>query len=322
MGVVYEAFQEALDRRVAVKSLDASQAKNKELVERFQREGRAYAQIQHPGIVAVYDLVEKDDAYYLVTEFVHGSDVYRIMECGGALPPACVAVVGARVADALDCAHVRALLHRDVKPSNVMISREGEVKLLDFGIAKDSVSTGLTQTGVVVGTLAYLAPEVLSGGPATAASDIWSLGVALYEMAAGRRPFQGTGHQEVVAAVCRGRFTPIRTVVPGFPRRLARAVEHCLSRDPQRRWVTAGALAHELELSAARLSGRVRGRDLLVSLLDARGLGGESPVSTGTAASRSGGRFRRVAWATFVAVLALAAGVGAYAWYSANVRPG
>ncbi|HTT72385.1 MAG TPA: serine/threonine-protein kinase [Anaeromyxobacteraceae bacterium] len=318
MGVVYEGYQEALDRRVAVKALDATQAKNRELVERFQREGRAYAQIHHPGIVAVYDLVEKDDAYYLVTEFVHGSDVCRILENGGALPPACVAAVGARVADALDCAHARALLHRDVKPSNVMVSREGEVKLLDFGVAKDSLSTSLTKTGVVVGTLAYLAPEVLGGGPATAASDVWSLGVALYEMATGRRPFEGTGHKEVVAAVCRGRFQAVRAVVPGFPRRLARAVERCLARDPARRWVTAGALARELELHAAHLSGRgVRGQDLLVALLEARGLGGEA--SAASKAVRSFGlRLRRAAWATLVAALAVAA---VYAWWFSPWHP-
>jgi len=322
MGIVYEAYQEALDRRVAVKALDATQAKNRELVERFQREGRAYAQIHHPGIVAVYDLVEKDEAFYLVTEFVHGSDIYRILESGGPLPPACVAVVGARVADALDCAHARALVHRDVKPSNVMVSREGEVKLLDFGVAKDSVSTSLTKTGVVVGTLAYLAPEVLGGSPATAASDIWSLGVALYEMCTGRRPFEGDGHSEVVAAVCRGRFTAIRALVPGFPRRLARAIERCMARDPQRRWLTAGALAHELQLLANRLGGRVRARDLLTGLLEARGLASESAISPKVAAPTAAPRRRGLAWATLAAALALVMGLAAYAWFSSGWRSG
>ena len=136
MGVVYEAFQEGLDRPVAVKALDAKLARSKEMVERFRREGRAYAKLRHEAIVQVHDLVEKDDGLYLVTELVDGTDLARLLAQGGALPPDCVALVGARVADALDYVHFNALLHRDVKPANVMVSRDGEVKLMDFGIAK------------------------------------------------------------------------------------------------------------------------------------------------------------------------------------------
>ncbi|HEY6105972.1 MAG TPA: serine/threonine-protein kinase, partial [Anaeromyxobacteraceae bacterium] len=135
MGVVYEAFQEGLDRRVAVKALDQKLARSKELLERFRREGRAYAQLRHQAVVAVHDLVEKEDTLYLITEFVDGADLNRIMVQGGPLPPACLAVIGARVAEALDYVHFNKLLHRDVKPANIMVSRDGEVKLMDFGIA-------------------------------------------------------------------------------------------------------------------------------------------------------------------------------------------
>jgi serine/threonine-protein kinase len=314
MGVVYEGYQEGLDRRVAVKALDAAAARSGELSERFRREGRAYAQISHPAVVTVHDLVEKDDALYLVTEFVDGADLHRVMAEGGALPPWCVAAVGARVAEALEAVHAQALLHRDVKPANVMVSRAGEVKLMDFGIAKDSVATDLTRTGQLVGTPAYVAPELLEGSPADARSDIWSLGVAMYEMAVGTRPFLGGDYHEVMGAVRKGRFTPVREAAPGLPRRLARAIERCLERKASRRWETAGALARELEACANWLTGADSWADRLAGLLAERGLAMPADGATGARIRlrRPGpSRIRRVAFAMAAALL-LAAGV--YAW--------
>jgi len=314
MGVVYEGYQEALDRRVAVKALDASAARSQELVERFRREGRAYAQISHPAVVTVHDLVEKDDALYLVTEFVDGADLHRVLAEGGALPHWCVAAVGARVAEALEAVHAQALLHRDVKPANVMVSRAGEVKLMDFGIAKDSVATDLTRTGQLVGTPAYVAPEVLEGSPADAQSDVWSLGVALYEMAAGTRPFTGADYHEVMGAVRKGRFLPVREAAPGLPKRLARAIERCLERRPGRRWETAGALARELESCADWLSDGGSWAERLAALLADRGLApepGGAPVPRTPRRRSAPGVVRRLAWA-MAAALVLAAGV--YAW--------
>ena len=187
MGIVYEAFQEGLDRPVAVKALDTKLARSKDLVERFRREGRAYAKLRHEAIVQVHDLVEKDDGLYLVTEFVDGTDLARLLQKGGALPPDCVSLVGARVADALDYVHFNALLHRDVKPANVMVSRDGEVKLMDFGIAKGEADSSLTRAGMLVGSPSYMAPEVLGGEQAGPASDVWALGVSLYELLTGEQ---------------------------------------------------------------------------------------------------------------------------------------
>ena len=246
MSVVYEAYQEALDRKVAVKALDEASARSEELSERFRREGRAYAQIHHAGIIAIHDFVEKDDALYLITEFVDGEDLYRLL-LGGPLPPDCVAAVGAGVAEALECIHGHTLLHRDLKPGNVMISREGVVKVMDFGIVKDPMASDLTRTGTVVGTPYYIAPEVLGGDGEDERSDIWSLGVTLYELATGERPFTGVDYQELFAAVRKGRFRPVRSVNPAVPRRLARAIERCLERRPDRRWETAAMLARELQ---------------------------------------------------------------------------
>jgi serine/threonine-protein kinase len=276
MSVIYEAYQDGLDRRVAVKALDPSLLRSNESLERFRREGRAYAHITHEAIPAVHDLVQKEDALYLVTEFVDGADLHRVLQ-GGPLPPASVAAVGARLADALECVHRHALLHRDLKPPNVMITRKGELKLMDFGIAKDPMATELTRTGAVVGTPAYVAPEVLEGAPATESSDLWSLGVTLYEIATGTRPFGGADFHELFASIRKARVPPLREVVPGFPRRLARAVERCLARRPGRRWESAAELAEELEACAERLAGGRRHHEVLAALMVERGLGEGAP---------------------------------------------
>jgi serine/threonine-protein kinase len=272
MGIVYEAFQEALDRPVAVKALDPKRARSKEVSERFRREGKVYARLQHEAIVAVHDLVEKDDALYLVTDFVDGTDLGRLVREGGALPPDCVAVVGARVAEALDYVHFNALLHRDVKPANIMVSRDGEVKLMDFGIAKGEDDASLTRVGMLVGSPSYMAPEVLAGEEAGPAADVWALGVSLYELVTGEKPFRGNDADELFAAIAHARFPGVRALAPDCPRRLARAVERCLSRRPARRYRSAGALARALHGVAARLLRRgLHPRARLVALLANRG---------------------------------------------------
>ena len=272
MGVVYEAFQEGLDRPVAVKALDVKLTRSKDVVERFRREGRAYAKLRHEAIVQVHDLVERDEGLYLVTEFVDGTDLARLMAQGGALPPDCVALVGARVAEALDYVHFNALLHRDVKPANVMVSREGEVKLMDFGIAKGEADSDLTRAGMLVGSPSYMAPEVLAGGEAGPAADLWALGVSMYELLTGEKPFVGRSAEVLFASISRGRFVPVRSLAPDCPRHLARAVERCLSRKPQGRHKSASALARTLHGIANRLLVRgVHPRARIVALLTNRG---------------------------------------------------
>jgi len=330
MGVVYEAFQDGLDRQVAVKALDAKLARSKEIVERFRREGRAYAKLRHEAIVQVHDLVEKDDGLYLVTEFVDGADLARLLQQGGALPPDCVALVGARVADALDYVHFNALLHRDVKPANVMVSRDGEVKLMDFGIAKGEADSSLTRAGMLVGSPSYMAPEVLGGAEAGPAADVWALGISLYELLAGEKPFRGRDAEELFAAISRGRFPPVRSLAPDCPRRLARAVERCLARRPAARFRSAGALARALDAIAAKLLPRgVHPRARVVALLANRGFVTEEVAltkldlstlhatrvadarGTATKAEFPVHRRRRASVAV-MAVLALAAGVATW----------
>ncbi len=333
MGVVYEALQEGLDRPVAVKALDVKLARSKEIVERFRREGRAYARLRHEAIIAVYDLVEKEDGLYLVTELVDGTDLARLVAQGGALPAECVALIGARVAEALDYVHFNRLRHRDVKPANVMVSREGEVKLMDFGIAKGEEDASLTRQGMLVGSPSYMAPEVLAGetqdDDAEKAADVWALGVSLYELLTGEKPFRGKNADELFTAIQGGKFTRVRALAPRTPRRLARAVERCLARRPQAR-LAAGSLARALGGIAARLMPRkVHPRARLVALLANRGFLTEEIAlskvdastlaatrvadSRGTAtAAEFPVRRRRRASALVAAALAAAAGLAAF----------
>jgi eukaryotic-like serine/threonine-protein kinase len=275
MGIVYEAFQEGLDRPVAVKALDTKLTRSKEVVERFRREGRAYSRLRHEAIVQVHDLVEKEDGLYLVTEFVDGADLARILAQGGALPPECVALIGARVAEALDYVHFNRLRHRDVKPANVMVSRDGEVKLMDFGIAKAEEDSSLTRAGMLVGSPSYMAPEVLAGETGgedeEKAADVWALGVSLFELLTGEKPFRGKNAEDLFAAIQRGRHARVRSLAPECPRRLATAVERCLARRPAGR-IGAAALARTLQSVAVRLvSRKVHPRARLVALLANRG---------------------------------------------------
>lgn len=319
MSVVYEAYQEDLDRKVAVKALDAHSARSSELSERFRREGRAYAQIHHSGVITIHDFVEKDDALYLVTEYVDGADLHRLLQ-RGPLPPDCLAAVGAAVADALECIHAHSLLHRDLKPANVMISRQGVVKVMDFGIVKDPMASVLTRTGTVVGTPYYLAPEVLGGDGEDERSDLWSLGVTLYELATGEYPFNGADYQVLFAAVRKGRYRPVRDLAPAVPRRLAKAIERCLEQRPERRWETAAMLARELEAIASGLLGRVPARKRLAALLEERdpppapertievGSGDLVPLSTEEIAAV------RHPWRRALLVVVLAIAAGAWFW--------
>jgi serine/threonine-protein kinase len=288
MSVVYEGYQEALDRRVAVKALDPVAARSEELEERFRREGRAYAQIHHASIIAVHDLVEKDEALYLVTEYVDGIDLHRLLASGGALPAGCVAAIGARAADALDCIHAHSLLHRDLKPGNLMVSRDGAVKVMDFGIVKEAMAEPLTRTGTVVGTPYYLAPEVLGGDGEDERSDVWALGVTLYELATGERPFVGADYQALFLAVRKGKLRPVRELAPAVPRRLAKAIERCLDKRPEQRWETAGHLSAELATCAGQLLGEVRPERRLAALLVERGVG-PAPVGVASETSRADG---------------------------------
>ncbi len=246
MATVYRAVHETLQREVAVKELSADGAKNKEALSRFIREAMALAAFRHQHIVTLYDLIEKNDGQYMVMELVDGPTLADLVK-EAPLPPLVAALIGLQVASALEHAHFHRLVHRDLKPSNIMLSKWGETKLMDFGIAQAGDLDRLTQTGLAVGTPAYMSPEQASGEEVDGRSDVYSLGVVLYEALAGKKPFTGANAGEVFARLTRGKHVPLRTHDRFIPRRLAAIVARAMRVKKDRRYPDASALRRDLE---------------------------------------------------------------------------
>jgi serine/threonine protein kinase len=246
MGVVRRGVHETLQRDVAIKELSPAAYKDKDQRERLKREGLALAQLRHQSIVAVYDLYESRERMFLILEYVDGYTLASLLKAGP-LPFTVAAIVGARLASALDHAHYHRVIHRDIKPANVMVSKIGEVKLMDFGIARDVTLSGLTETGVAVGTPFYMSPESLRGEKPDPRADVFSLGVLLYECLAGERPFNGKSAEELYHAIAQRRFRPLRAAVSRVPKELATIVERCFQPKPKDRYQTAADLRSDLE---------------------------------------------------------------------------
>lgn len=247
MATVYRGYQTSLNRSVAVKVLAGELARNAGFRERFQREAHAVAQLAHPNILPVYDFGEDQagGVVYLVTQFVDGGTLATRMK--NPVSPNKAARIAAQIARALDCAHARGIVHRDVKPGNVLMTRDDHPLLADFGIAKILAETRLTQTGASMGTPQYMSPEQAQGSHADHRSDIYALGVMLYEMLAGVLPFQadtpvGLLHQHVHEPP-----PPLREHAPQVSRRLEKIVMRALAKDPAERFATAGEMADALE---------------------------------------------------------------------------
>ena len=212
MGEVYRATDTKLGREVALKVLPAEMARDPQRLMRFQREARAVAALNHPHIVTIFSVEQADDVHFLTMEFVAGQPLDRLIPEGG-LPVERILEIGTALAGALAAAHEKGIVHRDLKPANVMVTNDGRVKVLDFGLAKDTrppesgdatQSRGLqTEAGVVMGTPAYMSPEQVAGEVVDHRTDIFSLGIVLYEMACGQRPFKGRSSAELVTAILR-----------------------------------------------------------------------------------------------------------------------
>ncbi|MBE3577348.1 MAG: Stk1 family PASTA domain-containing Ser/Thr kinase [Limnochordales bacterium] len=251
MAEVYKGIDTLLGRPVAVKILRAQYASDLEFVRRFRREARAAASLTHPNVVNVYDVGSEGDTHYIVMEYVEGITLKELIRKAAPLPPATAALIAAQVAEALRHAHQRGLVHRDIKPHNILITSDGRVKVTDFGIARAAASVTMTETGIVLGSVHYFSPEQARGEPATAVSDIYSLGVVLFEMLTGHLPF--TGESPVAVALQHIQQEPpsVRYWNRHVPRRLEQVVERCLQKDPTRRYQDAGELLADLEPLAA-----------------------------------------------------------------------
>ncbi|MGD8897779.1 MAG: protein kinase, partial [Acidobacteriota bacterium] len=285
MGEVWRGKDTRLDRDVAVKILPAGFADDEEFQARFEREARIISSLSHPHICALFDVGEQNGTHFLVMELLEGELLADRLQ-RGPLPVEQVIRYGAQIAEALERAHRQGVVHRDLKPGNVVLTRTG-AKLLDFGLARSagqaaSISGStematearpLTTAGTVLGTFQYMAPEQLEGAEADARSDIFALGVVLYEMATGRRAFEGTSRASLIAAILSSEPRPISQVSPMTPPALDRVVRTCLAKDPEERWQSAGDVAKELRwvgegsaagvAAPARVSSRRRHRERL-----------------------------------------------------------
>src|SRR5581483_838951 len=247
MSTVYRGRDRLLERTVALKVLHPHFLDDPEYVERFRREARAVAQLSHPNIVGVIDRGQSEGQQFIVFEFVDGENLKQLLERRGPLPVPQVVDLGIQIADALAFAHAHGLVHRDVKPQNVLLDRAGDAKVTDFGIARSlDVERGFTQTGTVLGTSNYLSPEQAAGSPVTPATDVYSLGVVLYELLAGEVPFHGDTLVVVAMKHVTEHPPSLHDHRPDVPPRLARAVEHALEKDPGSRFPSMDAFATEL----------------------------------------------------------------------------
>jgi len=254
MSSVFRARDRQLDRRVAIKILHPRYADEGEYVERFRREARSVARLSHPNIVTVIDRGEDGGRQYIVFEFVDGENLKELVSRSGRLPVRRALEVTLAVADGLAFAHENGLVHRDVKPQNVLLSGEGEVKVTDFGIARSlDVDHGMTQTGTVLGTSNYLSPEQASGNPVSPATDVYSLGVVLWELLTGDVPFPGDNFVAVALRHINERPPSVRELRPDVPARLAAAVARALEKEPDRRFASMADFAAELRACLAQL---------------------------------------------------------------------
>src|SRR5262249_12348055 len=296
MGEVYKACDTRLNRTVAIKILPALVAHDPQSRERFQREARAVAALNHPHICTLHDIGSQDGIDFLVMEYLDGETLAARL-AKGPLPFDHVLRYGVQIASALDKAHRAGIVHRDLKPGNIMLTKTG-AKLLDFGLAKDSVGVvtdmptrvsgaDLTSPGAILGTLQYMAPEQIEGKKTDPRTDIFAFGAVLYEMLTGKKAFEAKSQAGILAAILEHDPTPLTTHLSSAPPPLDRLINRCVSKDPDERWQSASDLASELQWIAQA----------------AAQAGTEASVSR----SKDSGSPARVACAAALAIVAVAA---------------
>ncbi|HET8948222.1 MAG TPA: protein kinase [Candidatus Polarisedimenticolia bacterium] len=296
MGAVYLAEDTRLHRRVALKVLPPELASDQDRLARFEREAQAVAALNHPHIVTIHSVEEADGIHFITMEHVEGTSLDAKLAPAG-LPLSEVFEIGVSLADALAAAHARGIIHRDLKPANIMVTQDGRVKVLDFGLAKlahenpaaapepadrlSAAPTGLvpgaslTSAGLVMGTAPYMSPEQASGDVVDARTDIFSLGVVLYELATGQVPFRGKNRVETITSILRDTPRPVSETRHDAPRHLGRIIEHCLQKDRDARFQTARDVGNELRAlrremeSGPATTRRVGGRSLVLGIAGA-----------------------------------------------------
>ena len=250
MAQVFRGTDRVLGRTVAIKVLDQKHRNDAKFVTRFRREAQAAAGINHPNVVSVFDTGSEDGLHYIVMEYVDGETLDDVLAREKVLPPQRVVAIAEPVARALDAAHQKGMVHRDVKPGNIMLDRSGTVKVVDFGIARAAADDTLTQTGIVLGTAAYLSPEQAQGVAVDPRSDVYSLGCVLYEMLTGRKPFTGDSALAIAYKHVREDPAPPSQVNPDIPPELEAVVMTAMAKDPAQRFPSGGAMQEALSAAA------------------------------------------------------------------------
>ncbi|MGD8353143.1 MAG: serine/threonine-protein kinase [Pseudomonadota bacterium] len=250
MATVYRAVQESLNRTVALKELDLSRLRTEPgALERFRLEARAAAALHHPGIITIYDFWEEEGKACIAMEFVDGVELKDALLNLGPIHYISAGLITMAVCDALNYAHAKGMVHRDVKPGNIMLSAGGEMRLMDFGIVSVSGGGDLTVSGQILGTPAYMSPEQVAGERSGPGTDIFSLGAVLYEMIAGQKPFSGSNHIAIIQDVLHGQPPPLNEVDPSVPEPVSQAVAKCLEKSPASRYGSMEEFSTVLEMT-------------------------------------------------------------------------
>ena len=244
MAVIYKASQPALKRDVVIKKLKDP---NREIIARFKREAYVSASFSQENVLSIYDFIYSDRSYYLVMEYVDGVDLLDIIDYSAPLPANIAALIIRDVARGLEYTHSKNIIHRDIKPSNILISKKGEVKLIDFGVARNEAPSKLTVTGMIVGTPSYMSPEQANGDRLTKQTDIYSLGVLLYELVTGVKPFYGDTNTEILMKIVKGKFPSPTRHNRDLPGGIVRIIKKAMRKDKSRRYHTAGEMIRDLE---------------------------------------------------------------------------
>jgi serine/threonine protein kinase/beta-lactam-binding protein with PASTA domain len=247
MAIVYKARDLILNRQVAVKVLRSQFGTDEDFVNRFRREAQAVASLSHPNVVGVYDVGEDGDTHYMVMEYVEGSTLKEVINERGALPVEEAVRIAVQICDALDHAHQNKIIHRDIKPHNILIGKNGRVKVTDFGIARAVTSTTITHTNSVLGSVHYFSPEQARGGITAEKSDIYSLGIVLYEMVTGQLPFSGDSPISVALKHLQEPLPEPRQVKPDIPQSVENVILKALVKDPLLRYASAKEMLLDLE---------------------------------------------------------------------------
>ncbi|MGA1791968.1 MAG: serine/threonine protein kinase [bacterium] len=243
---IYLAEQKNLDRKVVIKELMREYSLNQRIIARFEQEARIISSLRYDSIIHIYDFWKKGDSYYIVMEYVPGKTLKEVLSHIGSFPVDISLIIFYEIVKALEYAHNQGIIHRDLKPANIIVSEEGRLKLLDFGIAHVKETT-LTTPGVILGTYSYMSPEQAIGTKIDHRSDIFSLGIIMYELLTGERPFKREGDREVTEQIIRAKPVSPKKLNPSIPRPLVKIIKKCLKKKPKKRFQHMGQIKERFE---------------------------------------------------------------------------